>query len=94
MEEEHNDFDLLKKTQPNPVHILGENTKPPPTGKFAAHVVTGAANSNNLTNSSYGKAASYEGRYEWSPRSYFDMRDMCSISKSIRMTCFKRHLSQ
>jgi hypothetical protein len=94
VEEKHDVFDLLKKNQPDPVHILGEKTKSSPTGKFAVHVVIGAANSNSLTNPSYGKASSYQGRFEWSPRSYLDMRDMCFISISSRMTCFKRHLSQ
>jgi hypothetical protein len=94
VEEKHDVFDLLTKNQPDPVRILGEKTKSSPTGKFAAHVVIGVVNSNSLTNSSYGKAASCQGRFEWSPRSYLDMRDMCSISISSSMTCFKRHLSQ
>jgi hypothetical protein len=70
VEEKHGVFDLLTKIQPDPVRIFGEKIKTSPTGKFAAHAVTGAANSNNLTNSSYGKDASCEGRFEWSPRSY------------------------
>jgi hypothetical protein len=94
VEEENGVFDLLTKLQPDPLCIFGEKIKASPTGKFAVHVVTGVANSNNLTNSSYGRAASCQGRFEWSPRSYLDMRDMCSISISSRMICFKRHLSQ
>jgi hypothetical protein len=69
VEEKHGVFDLLTKIQPDPLRIFGENPKTSPTGKFAAHVVTGAANSNSPTNSSYGKAANCEGRFEWSPRS-------------------------
>ena len=34
------------------------------------------------------------GGFEWFPRSQLDMRDMCSISISSSMTCFKRQLSQ
>jgi hypothetical protein len=68
--EENNDvFDLLKKHQPNPFRIFGEKIKTSPTGKFTVHVVTGTVNSNSLTNSSYGKASSYQGRFEWYPRS-------------------------
>jgi hypothetical protein len=69
VEEKHGVFDLLKKIQPDPLHIFGEKIKTSPTGKFAAHVVTGTANSNILTNSSYGRASSCQGRFEWSPRS-------------------------
>jgi hypothetical protein len=94
VEEKNDVFDLLTKNQPDPVRSLGEKSKSSPTGKFTAHVVKGIANSNSLTNSSYGRDASCQGRFKWFPRSYLDMRDMCSISRSSNMTCFKRNLSQ
>jgi hypothetical protein len=94
VEEKHDDFDLLTKYQPDPFCIFGENIKTSPTGKFEAHVVKGIANSNSLTNLSYGRVASCQGRFEWFPRSYLDMRDNYSISISSSKTCFKRHLSQ
>jgi hypothetical protein len=53
--EKHNiTIDLLTKNQPDPVRSLGEKSKSSPTGKFAAHVVKGVANSNSLINPSYG----------------------------------------
>jgi hypothetical protein len=69
VEEKHDVFDLLTKNQPDPFRIFGEKIKTSPTGKFAAHVVKGVANSNSLTNSSYGRAANCQGRFEWFPRS-------------------------
>jgi hypothetical protein len=69
VEEKHGVFDLLTKIQPDPLRIFGEKLKTSPTRKFAVHAVTGTANSNSLTNSSYGRAASCQGRFEWSPRS-------------------------
>ena len=87
-------LDFLKNIQADSVCIFGENIKTSPTGKFTVHVVKGVVNSNSLTNPSYEKSASYQGRFEWLPRSYLDMRYMCSISISSSMTCFNRHLSQ
>jgi hypothetical protein len=69
VEENHDVFYFITKHQPDPVCILGEKTKSSPTGKFAAYIVIGVANSNSLTNSSYGKATSYQGSFKWSPRS-------------------------
>jgi hypothetical protein len=63
VEVKHGVLDLLTKIQPDPLRIFGENPKTSPTGKFTAHVVTGTANSNSPTNSSYGKVSSYEGRF-------------------------------
>jgi hypothetical protein len=60
---------MLIEIQLDPVRILGEKTKSSPKGKCAAHVVIGAANSNSLTNLSYGKASSYQERFECYPRS-------------------------
>jgi hypothetical protein len=57
-------LDLLTKLQPDPVRIFGEKIKTSPTGKSVAHAVIGAANSNSLTNSSYGKASRCEGRFK------------------------------
>jgi hypothetical protein len=94
VEEKHDVFDLLTKNQLDLVHILGEKKKSSPTGKFAVHAVIGVANSNSMKNLSYGKASSCQGRFKWYTRSYLDMRYMCFISRSSRMTCFKRHLSQ
>jgi hypothetical protein len=93
MEEKNGVWELIKKFHLEPLRIFGENLKTSPTGKFTVHVVTSAANSNSLTNLSYGRAANYQVRFEWSPRCYLDMRDMCSIYISSRMTYFERHLS-
>jgi hypothetical protein len=62
-------FGIVEKNQRDPVRIFGEMLKTSPIGKFTTHVVTSAANSNSLKNSSYGKVVSCEGRFEWSPRS-------------------------
>jgi hypothetical protein len=94
VDEKHDIFYFLKKNNPNPFHIFGGNIKTSSTGKFTTHVVKGVVNSNSLKNSSYGKDSSCQGRIEWSPRRYLDMRDMCSISISSNMTFFKRHLLQ
>jgi hypothetical protein len=56
-------FDLMTKNHPDPFRIVGENIKTSPIGKFTTHVVKGVANSNSLTNSSYGKASIYQGRF-------------------------------
>jgi hypothetical protein len=69
VENHHITIHVIKKTQVNPVHSLGENSKSSPTVKFIAHDVKGIANSNSLKNTSYGKDASYQGRLEWIPRS-------------------------
>jgi hypothetical protein len=55
-------MDLLTKNQPDPVRRLGEKLKSSPTGKFAAHVVKGAANSNSLINLSYGRLPPISGK--------------------------------
>jgi hypothetical protein len=68
VEENHDVFEFLTKNQPDPVHILGEKTKSSPTRTFASHVIIGTTNSNSLTNSSYRKAFSFQGRFKWSPR--------------------------
>jgi hypothetical protein len=94
VKEKHDSFDLLTKNKPNPFRIFGEKIKTSPIGKFLARVVKGAANSNSLTNSSYGRDANCQGRFKWFPRSYLDVRDMCSIFRSSIMNYFKRHLSQ
>jgi hypothetical protein len=68
-----------KKIIPTHFRIFGEKIKTSPTGKFVAHVVIGIVNSNSVTNSSYGKAVSCQGRFKWPPSIYLNMRDMCSI---------------
>jgi hypothetical protein len=69
VEEKNDVFDLLTKNKPGPFLIFGEKIKTSPTGKFAVHVIKGVVNYNSLTNSSYGKASNYHGRFKWSPRS-------------------------
>jgi len=62
VEDKHDVFDLLTKNHLDPFRIFGEKLKTSPTGKFAMHVVKGAANSNSPTNSSYGRAVNCQGR--------------------------------
>jgi hypothetical protein len=69
VEEKHDVFDLMTKNHPDPLRMFGEKIKTSPTGKFATHVVKGAANSNSLENSSYGKAVSCQGLLN-QPRSH------------------------
>ena len=94
LEMNHNIMDLLTKNQSDPVCCLGEKLKSSPTGKLAMHVVKGVATLNSLINPSCMRVATCLRGFEWCPRRQLDMRDMCPISRSSIMTCFKRHLSQ
>ena len=89
VEKKHITIDLITKNQPDLVRSLGEKLKSSPTGKFIMHVVKGTANSNNLLNPSCGRAASCQGRFEWFPRRYLDMRCMFYIIISNNMPVSK-----
>ena len=64
----HYIIDLLTKNQPDAVRRLGEKLKSSPTGKFIAHVVKGAANSNSLINLSYKRVSTCLMGFEWFPK--------------------------
>jgi hypothetical protein len=85
VEDHDNVIDLMSKFQPDPVCNSRDIIKTPVHCKLLFCIVVGY--------SPCLEVATCQGRFEWSPRSFLDMRDMCSISRSIRMTCFKRHLS-
>jgi hypothetical protein len=63
-----NIVDLLTKNHPDPIRCLGEQLKSSPTGKSAAHVVKGVANSNSLINPRCRRDATCLRGFKWFPR--------------------------
>jgi hypothetical protein len=68
VEEKHDVFDFSDKKEAQPISYFWRKDKNITYMKVHNACCQRLMNSNSLTNSSYGKVSSYQGRFEWSPR--------------------------